>query len=424
MNTKLTQPEVANEATTQTLLEIVNRYGTPAYAFDVRRLRIQVEKLRDHLPGSVEILYSLKANASLGICDVFVDCGLGADAASSGELATAVEAGFPANRIFVAGPYKSPETISQLRSLPDAIISIDSPSELETLARMNLPNRSVIRLRPDFGSNAIVDTGSDSRFGVLMDELNQCRQFIGRDGIDVIGFHIFAGSQVLQADGIIEHLRGAFELAMRATEALGIEPKVFNLGGGFGIPYSSDEAELELMPIADELESFAVRAPNTRFVLELGRYLVAQAGWYMTSVVGHQTVQGRHAVVVDGGTHQRADLCGLCLPHKANPPIVLGADTSELVETDVLGCLSLPADVMSEARRLPRMSKGDVLAFANAGAYGLWASPAMFHGSALPAEVAFDGESTQLMREARPASSVLQDQRHVVPANALATPEQ
>ncbi len=135
MTQLVTKPAAPVDVPVQTLLEIARRHGTPAYAYDLRRLRCQADKLRTQLPEAVEILYSLKANGSLGICDVFADYGLGADVASAGELVTAVEAGFPAARIFVAGPYKSPETISLLRSLPEAVISIDSTSELSLLSR-------------------------------------------------------------------------------------------------------------------------------------------------------------------------------------------------------------------------------------------------------------------------------------------------
>lgn len=151
----------------QDLLEIVRRYGTPTYAFDIRRLRGQVAKLRTRLPSAVEILYSLKANASLGICDVLRGCGIGADVASAGELVTAVEAGFSPDRIFVAGPFKLPETLAQLRELPTSVISVDSPSELQMLAEHRLPNPIVLRLRPDFGSQAVVAAGHDSRFGFV-----------------------------------------------------------------------------------------------------------------------------------------------------------------------------------------------------------------------------------------------------------------
>ena len=122
-------------------------------------------------------------------------------------------------------------------------------------------------------------------------------------------------------------------------------------------------------------------------------------------------------MIVDGGTHQRADMCGLCLRTNQSPPLVLAADasaaTSDTTPTDILGCLSLPDDVMLEESPLPNLSRGDVLAFSNAGAYGMWSSPAIFHGSPLPAEVAFEGSTIQLMRERKPAQSILEDQHHV-----------
>ncbi len=406
------------------LLEIVRRYGTPTYAFDVRRLRAQVETLRTHLPAGIEILYSLKANASLGICDVLRDCGIGADVASAGELATAVEAGFPSERIFVAGPFKLPETLAQLRDLPEAVISVDSPSELQMLAEQRLPNPIVLRLRPDFCSQAVVAAGHESRFGFVGEDVSSCRKLVSLRVVNVIGFHVFSGSQYLSAEGIVAHLRGALAISLRAADDLGIAPALLNLGGGFGIPYAATADELDLGIIRNELAKIVDQVRPARIVLELGRYLVAQAGWYLTSVLGHQTFQGRQAVVVDGGTHQRADMCGLCLRTKASPPLVMneGVDQSwdamdvsgkALTPTDVLGCLSLPADVLAESSLLPRLEPGNVLAFANAGAYGMWSSPAMFHGSPLPAEVAFDGSEIQLMRERRPARSILDEQRHV-----------
>jgi len=411
------------------LRRIVQQYGTPTYAFDVRTLRAQAEKLRDALPSEVEVLYSLKANASLGICEVFRDCGLGADVASAGELAIALEAGFEPSRIFVAGPYKSPETIDQLRGLPEAVVSIDSASELEAVGRAGLSNRLVLRLRPDFCTHAVCSAGSDSRFGILFDELPRCRAIAGRHEVNLVGFHVFAGSQVLHAEHICEQLRGALDLSLRASDALGMAPELLNLGGGFGIPYGPGQDELDLDRVGEELGPLVKRAAPARIVLELGRYLVAQAGWYLTSVLGHQEHRGRPAVVVDGGTHQRADMCGLGLRTKAYSPLVIadesharvrpldgnGAPPRELQErpTDVLGCLSLPADVLAEAAVMPALEAGDVLAFANAGAYGVWSSPAIFHASPLPAEVAFDGEAMHLMRPRKPARSVLDDQHHI-----------
>src|SRR5207302_10128502 len=177
------------------------------------------------------------------------------------------------------------------------------------------------------------------------------------------GFHVFAGSQVLAAEGVIHHLRSGLDLARRAADLLGFVPEIIDIGGGFGIPYGPDDQEMDLAQVADELGRLVKRAAPARLVMELGRYFVAKAGWYLTTVLGQQTHRGRKAVVVDGGTHQRGDLCGLGLRQKAFAPVPLVARTGALTPTDVLGCLSLPSDVLAEARPLPPLSLGDVLAF-------------------------------------------------------------
>src|SRR5207302_1608602 len=204
-------------------------------------------------------------------------------------------------------------------------------------------------------------------------DLATCRPYLGSRGARVVGFHIFSGSQVLDAGGIVHQLRGALEQALRAADVLGIVPEIVNLGGGFGIPYGPEDQELDLAPIAAELRALLPRAGAARLVIELGRYLVAPSGWYLTSVLANQTHQGRIAVVVDGGHHQRGDLCGLGLRRRAYAPVVLGSASTPLMPTDVLGCLSLPSDVLAEASPLPPLKPGEVLAFPNAGAYGLTA---------------------------------------------------
>jgi diaminopimelate decarboxylase len=414
-------------APVETLREVVRRHGTPTYAYDLSRIRAQVVKLRTHLPASVDILYSLKANASLGLCGVLADCGLGADVASAGELVTALAAGFPAGRIFVTGPDRSPALLTQLLSVPEVVISIDSASELRLLATRDQRHRALLRLRPDFCSYATCSAGPDSRFGLIEEELPACRDYLVGPGVKVVGFHVFSGSQVLSVDGLIHHLRGGVDLALRAAETLGIAPEIIDLGGGFGVAYGPEDREPDLAVIGEELGSLAKRVAPARLVLELGRYFVAASGWYLTTVLAQQTHRGRKAVVVDGGNHQRGDMCGLGLRHKGFAPAVIPLTTDPFggrgegskgppVPTDVLGCLSLPSDVLVEARLLPPLAPGDVLAFPNAGAYGLGASPWLFHSHPAPAEVAFDGKAIQPLRLRRPPASVLDDQLPLRPA--------
>ena len=403
-----------NDARTAVLQEVVLRHGTPTFAYDIPRIRNQVDKLRTHLPPAIEILYSLKANASLGLCGVLAECGLGADVASAGELAIALAAGFPVTKIFLTGPDRSPALLSHLRSLPNVVISLDSASDLRLLAARQEHHRALLRLRPNFCSYATCSTGPDSRFGLTLDDVPSCRDFLVSSGVKVIGFHVFSGSQVLSAEGLIHHLTGGFNLALQAAEILGMRPEIIDIGGGFGVPAGPKDPDPDLALVGNELHSLLQRAAPARLVIELGRYLVGPSGWYLTTVLAHQTRHGRTAVVVDGGTHQRGDMCGLGLKQKGFAPLVIAHNRSAqgdaLVPTDVLGCLSLPGDVLAEACPLPPLAPGDILAFPNAGAYGLAASPWLFHSHPAPAEVAFEGSSIQPLRFRQPPESVLEDQ--------------
>ena len=379
-------------------------WGTPCYAYDLARLRLQLDVLRRSLPASIDVQYSLKANPAVGLGKVIAERGFGADVVSVGELAAALEAGFTAKRIFVSGPYKSPEMLASLRLLPESLLSVDSVSELTSLVEGAQENRLVLRLRPDFMPSAVMVTGPGSRFGIPIEDLASCRRCVRQ----VVGFHVFAGSQVLDAGAAVEHLRRSLDLSLRAADLLGVTPEIFNLGGGFGVPYGPGEPELDLAPIAEELERMAARVAPARVVIELGRYMVAQAGWYLTQVVAQQSHRGRRAVVVNGGVHQRADLCGIDLRRRSFPPMVLQPERGPVESTDVLGCLCLPDDILVEASSLPEVALGDFLAFPNAGAYGLSASPVLFLSHPPPVEVAFDGLEIELMRT-QPASGCLQN---------------
>jgi diaminopimelate decarboxylase len=393
-----------------TLREVVRRYGTPAYAYDLGQIRAQIGKLRAALPASVEVIYSLKANASLGLSGFIAGLGLGADVASAGELVTALEAGFPPERILVSGPDKSPALLELLPSAPGTLLSLDSVSELQTLAAVGQGQRALLRLRPDFCSFAHCSAGPGSRFGLTIDEVPRCREYLDSQRVRVVGFHVFSGSQVLDAAGVNHHLREGLNMALRAAAMLDVTPEIIDLGGGFGIPYGPQDREMDLAAVAAELSALAERAAPARLMVELGRYVVAPAGWYLTAVIAKQTHGGRPAVVVDGGSHQRGDLCGLGLRQRAFAPVVLDERGGERVPTDVLGCLSLPGDVLAEGRALPELAVGDVLAFANAGAYGLGASPFYFHGHPAPAEVAFEGGRMAVLRARQPVRSVLEGQ--------------
>src|SRR5262249_13084403 len=151
-------------------------------------------------------------------------------------LVTALEAGFPPAQILVSGPDKSPGMLHHLRSLPESLVSLDSVNELEMLANRSHGQRVLLRLRPDFCSVPQCAAGPGSRFSIPLEHLPRCREYIASAAAPIVGFHVFSGSQVLDAAGVAHHLRGGLELSLRAAEALGMTPEVIDLGGGFGIP--------------------------------------------------------------------------------------------------------------------------------------------------------------------------------------------
>lgn len=394
-----------------TLLTIAHRFGTPAYAYDLRRIKAQVRRIRSVLPERTDVLYSIKANPSLGVCQLLAAEGLGADTASVGELMIATAAGFRSDGIMVTGPHKPRELLATARAMPHALISVDSVDELHMMAAQRWPGRLLLRLRPDFDSGAAIYMGSSGRFGIPFDQLPEVRRCVARSSMRIAGFHVFSGSQILGGPAAAASLRGAFELATRAAAVLEVEAEVIGLGGGFGVPYGPGQPELDLAPVAKELARQRAVAPTVRLLIELGRYLTAPAGYYLTTVLGTQTRQSRPAVVVDGGQHQRPDLCGLDLARRAYPPVPLTRSAAwRCTATDVLGCLCLPADVLAEAVPLPQLTAGDVLAFANAGAYGLSAGANGFISHPVPPEIAFDGERVQLLRHRGAARAALRDQ--------------
>jgi diaminopimelate decarboxylase len=387
------------------LRAIAARFGTPAYVYDLRELRSRVARLRTELPADVEVLYSVKANPSLGVCEVLAGCGLGAEVSSIGELLLAERAGFT-DRVMVSGPHKSPDLIARLR--PNMLVSVDSVDELFMLTEQ-CPARLVLRLRPDFTPFGEMTMGPGSRFGIPVTELENLPRHVRER---VVGFHVYAGSQVLDGGQAAKNLAGAFELGLRAAAMLGIDIEVLDVGGGFGVP-TAIGSEFDVRPVRDELARQRTELPTTRLVIELGRYLVAPAGYYLTAVRGRQTRDGRPAVVVDGGVHQRPDLCGLDLC-RTTAPFALDTRAGDPVRTDVLGCLCLPGDVLAEAAPLPPLSAGDVLVFANAGAYGLSAGPTAFLGHPAPPEIAVDGETVVVLRDRAEPDAVLRGQHSLL----------
>lgn len=382
----------------QPLWRLAERLGaTPFYAHDRGLLRARVARLRRALPAGIGLHYAMKANPMPALVQFMAGLVDGVDVASAGELQVALDAGARPSAISFAGPGKRDAELRQAVAA-GVLVHVESERELPTLAAaqsaLGLPARVAVRVNPDFelkGSGMKMG-GGPKPFGVDADRVPALLAEIGRNGLSFEGFHLYAGSQNLRAEAIIEAQQRSFELALRLAEAAPSPVKALNLGGGFGVPYFPGEQPLRLEPIGDALADLQARAaqalPQAQLVLELGRFLVAEAGVYVARVIDRKVSRGQVFLVVDGGLHHHLAASGnFGQVLRKNYPVTIvrggpqprrGGPAFETVS--VVGPLCTPLDLLAERMILPQADIGDLVVLFQSGAYGATASPQAFLG--------------------------------------------
>ncbi|WP_127481228.1 pyridoxal-dependent decarboxylase, exosortase A system-associated [Nocardioides pantholopis] len=374
--------------------------GTPFFAYDRAAITAAVARVRAALGRSVELGYAVKANpmpAVLGHLAGRVDW---LDVASGGELALALDAGADPARISFAGPGK---TDAELRRAVAAgvLVELESPHEALRLAAagesLGLRPRVAVRVNPDFAvkGSGMRMGGGPQQFGVDVEQVPQLLDLVADLQLAMEGFHLFAGSQNLQAEILVEAHRRTVELLLGLAEKVGTATSYLNLGGGFGIPYFPQDRPLDLDRVGTELAGLVadfVRPahPEAHVVIELGRFLVGEAGVYVTRVVDRKTSRGQTYLVVDGGMHHQLAASGnFGQVIRRNYPLTVGTRPAEAAagEVTVVGCLCTPLDLLGDRVDLPPADIGDLVVVFQAGAYGRTASPEAFLGHPAPAEV-------------------------------------
>ena len=370
---------------------------TPFYAYDRRLLTTRVEELRRHIPATVGLHYAMKANPMPALVCHMATLVDGLDVASGGELRIALDAAVDPREISFAGPGKSEDELAQAVAA-GILVNVESPREVAVLARLarvaNSRPRVAVRVNPDFElkSSGMKMGGGPKQFGVDAEAVPELLREIGRLPLDFEGFHIFCGSQNLKADAICEAQQKTIELAIRLAGAAPAPVRVVNIGGGFGIPYFPGDSPLVLAPIGKNLRAIVERAnaalPQARLVIELGRYLVGEAGLYVCRVVDRKVSRGEVFLVTDGGLHHHLAASGnFGQVIRKNYPVVIGNKVKgeRREHATVVGPLCTPLDVLAEQMDLAEAHPGDLVAVFQSGAYGLTASPQAFlsHPSAL-----------------------------------------
>ncbi|MBK5930577.1 pyridoxal-dependent decarboxylase, exosortase A system-associated [Halochromatium salexigens] len=382
------------------LPQLAARVGqTPFYAYDRQLLDARVQALRAALPDELSIHYAIKANPMPVLVQHMAGLVDGLDVASAGELRVALDAGMPAAEISFAGPGKAPW---ELEAAVAAGITINLESETELARVAAIAERSgrnahvAVRVNPDFElkSSGMKMSGGPKAFGVDAERVPAMLARIGELGLHFRGLHIFSGSQNLRPETLIEAQQQTFELALRLAEDAPSPLQMLNIGGGFGIPYFPGEQPLDLAPIgehlAKRLPDVRERLPEAEIILELGRYLVGEAGVYVAEVLDRKESRGQTFLITDGGLHHHLAASGnFGQVIRKNYPVVVGNRVQgierELV--NVVGPLCTPLDVLAQQMELARAEIGDLIVVFQSGAYGYTASPTRFLGHPEPVEV-------------------------------------
>ena len=383
-----------------TLQRLAARVGqTPFYAYDRQLLRSRVAELRAALPKTIKLHYAMKANPMPALVGVMAGLVDGIDVASGGELKVALDAGADPAEISFAGPGKRSGELAQAVAAR-VLINIESFREVRELAlisdELGLPARVAVRVNPDFelkGSGMKMG-GGPKQFGVDAEQVPELLAEVGRAGLAFEGFHLFAGSQNLRAESICEAQQKSYELALRLAAEAPSPVRFLNLGGGFGIPYFPGEQRLDLAPIGENLDRLAERAgrdmPEASLVIELGRFLVGEAGIYVASVVDRKISRGQIYLVIDGGLNHHLSASGnFGQVIRKNYPVAIGNRMAQgqRETASVVGPLCTPLDLLADRMELAVAQSGDLVVIYQSGAYGASASPHGFLGHPAPVEV-------------------------------------
>ncbi len=373
--------------------------GTPCYLYDRERINARVAALRRALVPEVDLHYAIKANPMPALVAHVARQVDGLDVASAGELRIALDAGVPAQLISFAGPGKSDAELRQAHAA-GVLINVESQRELRRLAALSEANgyaaRVAVRANLPFELKAsgMKMSGGPRPFGIDAEQVPAVLAEIGRLGLAFEGFHLFAGSQNLRSEAIIEAQAKSFELALCWADIAPAPVRSINLGGGFGIPYTTADAPLAVAAVTTHLNALAQRLaeelPQAHLVIELGRYLVGEAGLYVSRVVDRKVSRGHVYLVVDGGMHQHLAASGnFGQVIRKNYPIALNgkeAPHAPMETASVVGPLCTPLDLLADKAALARGEEGDLVVIFQSGAYGLTASPRGFLGHPEPRE--------------------------------------
>ncbi len=411
---------------------LAQEYGTPFYLYHGEMISERVRRVRAALGGDVEVTYSVKANPNLAVCQLIARERLtGAEVASSGELVVVRAAGFAPEDIVFAGPAKTDEELKMAVDEDIFAVNVESLNEIGRLAAVAEREGKKIgvglRINPAaqlMGSGMRMG-GTVGQFGLDEDDLAEAvkRTLAHPDHLVLRGIHVYTATQVFDANALIEHCRNIFELALQTADLAGIPLEMVDFGGGFGVPYFEKMEEFDLESFGEGFQQLLAqyrpdpRLSGCRFVFELGRYLVADAGVYVTRVVDVKGMKGKTFVTTDGGMNHHLTATGNMgqVFRKAYPLLNLSRMEREPGEgVAVVGPCCTPLDTFGTNIPLGEPRVGDLIGVFHSGAYGYSASNLGFLSHPTPAEVLVWQGEARLLRPVGKPEDVLKGQEALV----------
>ena len=380
--------------------QLVSIAGTsPCYIYDRQSLSARVAQFRQQMPSSLRLHYAIKANPMPALVNHMAQCVDGLDVASHQEMLIALGSGMSADHISFAGPAKG---LHELRAAVAAgiTINVESSLELERLYQcydeLGIQPRVAFRVNPDFElkSSGMKMAGGPKQFGIDAEQVPAILAGLDLHRLSFQGFHIFSGSQNLNAESLMACHEQTFALAAQLANQVAAPVQHVNIGGGLGIPYFPGEQTLALDDIAQNLQRLFHQRPevlaHTEFVMELGRWLVGEAGYYVCQVTDKKQSRGQTYLMTNGGLHHHlANSGNFGQVLRKNYPVVLAhcLDSDEQEVVEIVGPLCTPLDIIGAKLTLPTAAVGDYIVVLQSGAYGASASPQKFLGHPEVAEL-------------------------------------
>jgi len=399
------------------------KYGTPSYVYDGEELRKSYYSLKNALPQCVDVFYALKVNPNISLVNLLVDEGACTEVCSLGELEIALRAGSKPENIIFLGPSKAKYEHKKALEAGVYALVIESEEELKRVSilagDMGITAQIAIRINPNFSSKGSPWKmgGRPTHFGIEEDTaIKNFGKYVQYPNVNIRGIHVYNGTKILDANSVFENCKYILNLYETIENKYDLNFSMVDVGGGMGVPYFANETALDMVQFKELLTrlftSFNQKHPNTRIIMESGRFIMGKAGQLVVQVNNIKSNHGKTFVVTNGGTNCHMAAIGTGSVIKKNFPLEnISAQPDDDEQTyHVSGPLCSPDDLLGRNVKLKAVKTGDYLRVKMSGAYGPTASPVLFHSHGFPAEILIDGAETYLIRKRDTVEDIMKNQ--------------